>query len=36
MSGAMAMARACGDKDMRERILSAARAYYLTAFAAGE
>jgi len=34
MSGAMAMARACGDKDMRERILSATRAYYLATFAA--
>ncbi len=32
MAGAMAMARACGDKDMRERVLSATREYYLTAF----
>jgi TetR/AcrR family transcriptional repressor of nem operon len=32
MSGAMAMARACGDKDMRERILSATRDYYLATF----
>jgi TetR/AcrR family transcriptional repressor of nem operon len=33
MSGAMAMARACGDKDMRERILSTTRDYYLATFA---
>jgi TetR/AcrR family transcriptional repressor of nem operon len=32
MAGAMAMARACGDKDMRERILSATRNFYLTTF----
>jgi TetR/AcrR family transcriptional repressor of nem operon len=35
MAGAMAMARACGDKDMRERILSGARDYYLATFARG-
>ncbi len=35
MAGAMAMARACGDKDMRERILGATRAYYLATFAGG-
>jgi TetR/AcrR family transcriptional repressor of nem operon len=32
MSGAMAMARACGDKDMRERILSTTRDHYLATF----
>jgi TetR/AcrR family transcriptional repressor of nem operon len=36
MSGAMAMARACGDKDMRERILSATRDFYLATFAAAD
>lgn len=33
MSGAMALTRACGDKDMRERVLSATREYYLRTFA---
>jgi TetR/AcrR family transcriptional repressor of nem operon len=33
MSGAMALARACGDKDMRERILTATREHYLATFA---
>ena len=35
MSGAMAMTRACGDKDMRERVLGTTRDYYLTSFAGG-
>ncbi len=33
MSGAMALTRACGDKDMRERVLSTTRDYYLATFA---
>jgi TetR/AcrR family transcriptional repressor of nem operon len=33
MAGAMALTRACGDKDMRERILSTTRDYYLSTFA---
>ncbi len=33
MSGAMALTRACGDKDMRERVLSTTREYYLSTFA---
>jgi TetR/AcrR family transcriptional repressor of nem operon len=33
MSGAMAMTRACGDKDMRDRILTTTREYYLATFA---
>jgi TetR/AcrR family transcriptional repressor of nem operon len=33
MSGAMAMTRACGDKDMRERILATTRDFYLSTFA---
>jgi TetR/AcrR family transcriptional repressor of nem operon len=33
MSGAIAMARACGDKDMRDRILGATREHYLAEFA---
>jgi TetR/AcrR family transcriptional repressor of nem operon len=33
MSGAMALTRACGDKDMRERVLSTTRDYYLSTFA---
>lgn len=34
MSGAMAMSRACGDKDMRERVLATTREYYLATFGA--
>jgi TetR/AcrR family transcriptional repressor of nem operon len=34
MSGAMAMARACGDREMRERVLATTRDYYLSAFTA--
>jgi TetR/AcrR family transcriptional repressor of nem operon len=33
MSGAMAMTRACGDKEMRDRILTTTREYYLATFA---
>ena len=33
MAGAMALARAIGDKDMREKILALARDYYLKTFA---
>jgi TetR/AcrR family transcriptional repressor of nem operon len=33
MSGAMALTRACGDKDMRERVLGTTRDYYLSVFA---
>ncbi len=33
MSGAMALTRACGDKEMRERVLSTTRDYYLSTFA---
>jgi TetR/AcrR family transcriptional repressor of nem operon len=33
MSGAMALTRACGDKDMRERVLATTRDYYLATFA---
>ena len=32
MSGAMALTRACGDKDMRERVLSTTCDYYLSTF----
>ena len=34
MAGAMAMARAMGDKDMRDQVLALTRAYYIRAFAA--
>ena len=33
MSGAMALTRACGDKDMRDRVLGTTREYYLRTFA---
>jgi hypothetical protein len=33
MAGAMAMARALGDRDMRERVLTVTREHYLTVFA---
>jgi hypothetical protein len=33
MAGSMAMARACGDKEMRTRILSTTRDHYLATFA---
>jgi TetR/AcrR family transcriptional repressor of nem operon len=34
MAGAMAMARAMGDKDMRDQVLALARDYYIKTFAA--
>jgi hypothetical protein len=33
MAGAMSMARALGDRDMRERVLTVTREHYLTVFA---
>jgi TetR/AcrR family transcriptional repressor of nem operon len=35
MSGAIAMARAIGDKDMRDQMLALSRSYYLSTFAFG-